>query len=385
VTSGEVFSIRRISFLGRQVPVLLQSSNGPCSLLAVANALLLRGTLKLGDKEDFLTSSDLVSRLGHLCETLNAKAIQEDANFRETVHGLLEHLPKLLSGLDVNCQFSACAEFEYTRDLALFDCFGVKLFHVWVEPKVAAVATSWNVLAERLAISSEIRGNLEQDKRVPTPEEDDILAEAIWLEEWLEDTRTQATELGFQGLMQAVKEHEVCVLFRNNHFTTIFKPRSQTLCSLLTDISFESMASSVWESLELDGSAGSFRDATFVANCEQQNVSKPVQNWSAAQLVLLQSVEQMGFSRVQAESGLVAVDWRSVEEAVEALLDANGDLPPPPQAASPSHFTTPTTSHCEWRSAQRYVGDFNIGFCPTCGKEFKSKNGLLNHRAVKGH
>merc|ERR1712013_702969 len=57
--AGEAFAVRRVTHCGRQVPVLLQNRNGPCALLAVANGLLLRGSMRLSGKEDVITSSDL--------------------------------------------------------------------------------------------------------------------------------------------------------------------------------------------------------------------------------------------------------------------------------------------------------------------------------------
>lgn len=371
---GEVFSIRRVPFVGRSVPVLLQNRNGPCSLLAVANALLLRGTLQLGEKEDFLTSADLVSRLAKLCESLNAKAIQEDANARKAIQDLVERLPKFMDGLDVNVRFSGCSDFEYTEDLALFDCFDLQVFHVWVDPKVAEVANGWNTLAERLVICDEIRGDLEKQSRPPTPAECEKLAKAVWLEEWLEETRPQVTPLGCQGLMDAVKYRQVCVLFRCNHFTTVFKPSSDALCSLLTDASFESEESAVWETIELNGSAGNILDGHFspsAGSCSKPpagaNLSSGDRDRARARADLLQIVQEMGFSREQAEAGLAAVNWVNAEEAIEALLESSGDLPAPSQP-----------------------GDAAAGFsqkhrCSTCGKDFKSFNGLLNHRAAKSH
>lgn len=371
VAAGEVFAVRRVRFLGRQVPVLLQNRNGPCSLLAVANALLLRGTMRLSEKEDFLTSMELVSRLGHLCETLNAKAIHEDSNARKSIQDLVQRLPKLLDGLDVNCRFSGCLDFEYTADMALFDYFDLHIFHVWVEADVAKVAGSWNELSERLAVCAEIRADLECGKRRPTPAEGEKLAQAIWLEEWLEETRSQATLLGFQNLAKAVRENEVCVLFRNNHFTTVFKPNATALCSLLTDSSFEGETSIVWESIAQDDSNGFFLDDTFTpsSNCKTpQGNGGAHPEFTGAQCDLLRVVEEMGFSRTQAEAGLAAVEWNSAEEAVEALLEASGDV---------------IVLSAKGKAKSSVQVDKHV--CPTCGKVFKSFNGQLNHRAAKGH
>lgn len=44
----EIYEIKRIEFMGKDgMPILLQTKNGPCPLLAVANVLLLSGKLEL--------------------------------------------------------------------------------------------------------------------------------------------------------------------------------------------------------------------------------------------------------------------------------------------------------------------------------------------------
>merc|ERR1740129_906380 len=263
---GDVFSVRRVKFFGRKVPVLLQNRNGPCALLAATNCLLLRGIMTLRDDERSVAGEDHVSRLAALSRRLNAKGIDEDANVSGAVEKMIERLPGLLEGLLLNCRFGGCKDFECTEDLALFDKFGLPLYHAWVDSDVAKVAASWNALTERLVVCAEIRDNLERERRQPTPDEDARLAEGVWLEDWLEETRAQSTPRGLRELTASVGEREVCVLFRNNHFCTLFKPRSEALCALLTDVSFESMASAVWEQIGLDGcGASTILDADFRA------------------------------------------------------------------------------------------------------------------------
>eukprot|EP00927_Polykrikos_kofoidii_P067611 TRINITY_DN63051_c0_g1_i1.p1 TRINITY_DN63051_c0_g1~~TRINITY_DN63051_c0_g1_i1.p1 ORF type:complete len:484 (-),score=67.41 TRINITY_DN63051_c0_g1_i1:432-1883(-) len=352
----EIFAIRRIRFRHAQVPVLLQSHNGPCALLAVANALLLRGTLQLEDDEVELGSEDLLFRLQELCETLNAKAIREDANFRENVSQVVSRLPQLLDGLLLNCRFGACSDFEFTPELGLFDLFNLRLFHAWVEPDVVAKAdaSSYNVLAERLAVCAELRTHLETAGREPTLAENETLARGLWLEQWLDETRTQATPRGLQNFLAAVDECEVCVFFRNNHFNTVYKQSQRVLCALLTDVSFEHVPSAVWESIELDGTSGHLMNADF-ASKPLSGVRGDISTLQKEDLV--RTVQSMGFSREQAEAGLSAVNWQGTSEAIEAILEP-GTLR--------ENLQDPLT-------------------CPACGKSFKSLNGVVSHRAAKNH
>lgn len=64
-SSSEHFLVRRIEFLGRQVPILLQNRNGPCGLLAIANGLLLRGACDLGTREERISGSVAPGSNGH--------------------------------------------------------------------------------------------------------------------------------------------------------------------------------------------------------------------------------------------------------------------------------------------------------------------------------
>lgn len=45
---------------------------------------------------------------------------------------VLDLLPQLKRGLDVNCLFSSPLEFEYTSEISLFDLFDVRLVHGWI-------------------------------------------------------------------------------------------------------------------------------------------------------------------------------------------------------------------------------------------------------------
>mmetsp|Transcript_31809 Transcript_31809/g.92985 ORF Transcript_31809/g.92985 Transcript_31809/m.92985 type:complete len:494 (+) Transcript_31809:125-1606(+) len=371
----EVFQVRRVRFCGRQVPVLLQHRNGPCPLLAVANGLLLRGTLTLEDDEAVVDSRALIDRLSALCTTLNERARHEDANVREEIAEVVRRLPSLIDGLILNCGFRHCKDFEFTPELGLFDCVGVQLFHVWVEPEVAAVAAGWNQLSEQLATCSEIRSRLEKDGGEPTEDEDELLAKGLWLEQWLEEHRAQSTPRGLVELLDTTKVGEICVLFRNNHFSTLYKPAPKALCALLTDEAFAEEASAVWESVELDGSTGcilgpDFEPASAAPLGTGGSKSSGAGKAPSAEKrqELLDLVAGMGFDLSLAEAGLVAVGWTSAQEAVEAILEADGGLPKPRVQAAAS-----------------IAGFSEDHKCPSCGKVFRSKNGALNHRAQKGH
>lgn len=45
--AAAVYKVKTISFLRREVPIVMQNENGPCPLLALANVLLLRNQIYL--------------------------------------------------------------------------------------------------------------------------------------------------------------------------------------------------------------------------------------------------------------------------------------------------------------------------------------------------
>jgi len=68
------------------------------------------------------------------------------------------------------------------------------------------------------------------------------------VEQFLRDTSTQLTDLGLIKLHEVIKEGEMVVFFRNNHFSTLTKHKSQ-LFNLVTDIGYERERNLMWEGL----------------------------------------------------------------------------------------------------------------------------------------
>ena len=53
-------------------------------------------------------------------------------NLERNIDDALDIFEKLKMGLDVNVKFSTCREFEYTRELDIFDLFQIGLYHGWL-------------------------------------------------------------------------------------------------------------------------------------------------------------------------------------------------------------------------------------------------------------
>ena len=73
------------------------------------------------------------------------------------------------------------------------------------------------------------------------------------LESFLESTASQLTYAGLLELHEVVRDRELCVLFRNNHFISLFKKDGQ-LFQLLTDLGYKDTDCVAWELLNsIDG------------------------------------------------------------------------------------------------------------------------------------
>jgi hypothetical protein len=70
---------------------------------------------------------------------------------------------------------------------------------------------------------------------------------------FLNSTQSQLSMEGLFHLHSVLKEGELAILFRNNHFSTITIGPGGTLYSLVTDIGFLHDSARVWETISLTG------------------------------------------------------------------------------------------------------------------------------------
>ena len=146
------YQLKTIQYLGTSRKILLQNINGPCPLLAAANALLLRGVISLSGeciRNGVASTEDVVNVLaGWAVERSSSNATIDDEYHLNEVLSLL---PSLQHGMDVNPKFNSITGVEYTNNLAVFDSLGVKLVHGWIVDSTASDVVgskSYNELIE---------------------------------------------------------------------------------------------------------------------------------------------------------------------------------------------------------------------------------------------
>ncbi|PWN22578.1 hypothetical protein BCV69DRAFT_246062, partial [Microstroma glucosiphilum] len=284
-----------------------QDENGPCSLIAIANILLLRGDLELQPPDRPLVNYDYLSSL--IAEYLLTRP--GDASLEQA----LSLLPQTQYGLNLNPGFISNETFYSSSSspsevgagggsagrpgqLALFDLLGIKLYHGFLPDQSSDRESTYDMLISLgsydSALDQVVRGDAiaeqffreamgESGVRAPlkvlrerggavlleskgwgTALQRRDVAAALEVGNFLDNNASQLTYPGLFAL-SALPEGTLCALFRFNHLSVLYRRAPPTLLTLLTDEAFLDEGLAVWESLaDVDGSAsGEIYDGRF--------------------------------------------------------------------------------------------------------------------------
>nr|XP_020640443.1 ubiquitin carboxyl-terminal hydrolase MINDY-2 isoform X1 [Pogona vitticeps]XP_020640444.1 ubiquitin carboxyl-terminal hydrolase MINDY-2 isoform X2 [Pogona vitticeps] len=213
--------------------------------------------VKLPPMMEIITAEQLMEYLGDYILDSKPKEISETQrlNYEQNMSDAMAILHKLQTGLDVNVKFTGVRVFEYTPECIVFDLLDIPLYHGWlVDPQMADIVKavgncSYNQLVEKIIFCKQ-------------SENSELVAEGSVAEQFLHQTATQLTYHGLCELTSSVQEGELCVFFRNNHFSTMTKHKGQ-LYLLVTDQGFLTEDKVVWESLHNVDGDGNFCDSEF--------------------------------------------------------------------------------------------------------------------------
>ncbi|KAJ1021849.1 hypothetical protein NDA16_003612 [Ustilago loliicola] len=306
------WSLKDIYWQGRECKIITQNQNGPCSLIALCNILLLRGELQITPPDRPVVSYTYLSQL--LAEHLLTKGAEG-----EEFEAALSILPRTQYGLDVDVGFDSVRSFAAAPgnnggagELALFRLCGVELVHGWLpDPadgetfEAVKAAGSYNRATDILVRGDEIaNGAVVKDRGVGvlaatlsreaavsngkapqrngwSDEQRATVRQALALQSFLDTQSTQLTYHGLFVLAQELSAGQPVALFRNSHLSVLYKrlPREgvdaatgeasgagapPTLFTLATDSSFLLEDEIVWESLvDVDGASSEFYDGKF--------------------------------------------------------------------------------------------------------------------------
>ncbi|XP_042327330.1 ubiquitin carboxyl-terminal hydrolase MINDY-2 isoform X1 [Sceloporus undulatus] len=252
-----VYHLKWVRWKEENTPVVTQNENGPCPLLAIMNVLLLAWKVKLPPMMEIITAEQLMEYLGDYILDSKPKEISEiqRLNYEQNMSDAMAILHKLQTGLDVNVKFTGVRVFEYTPECIVFDLLDIPLYHGWlVDPQIADIVKavgncSYNQLVEKIICCKQ-------------SDNSELVEEGSVAEQFLNNTATQLTYHGLCELTSTVQEGELCVFFRNNHFSTMTKHKGQ-LYLLVTDQGFLTEDKVVWESLHNVDGDGNFCDSEF--------------------------------------------------------------------------------------------------------------------------
>ncbi|KZV97434.1 DUF544-domain-containing protein [Exidia glandulosa HHB12029] len=295
----------------RELKIITQNFNGPCSLISLCNILILRGKIEIQPADRRSVSYEYLSAL--LADSLVTE--QTDP----ALSAALSTLPNTQRGMDLNPLFTSIDAFRPAGDggeLKLFELAGVQLFHGWlVDPssqefdvvsRISDYDSAVNAIVEADYIS---QGRVVDDTAGAdtdfshlenmSPEQQQKLHDALTIRHWLEATSSQMTYHGLFTLSSTLPPGSLAALFRNSHLSVLYKSATDdgALYALVTDHVFANEPSVVWERLEdVEGGASAFVDGFF-------NTSSPAGG---------------DFAGATAEGALRAIEAREEDESSRA-------------------------------------------------------------------
>ena len=312
----------------RSSPILTQNENGPCPLLALVNALVLSTPLDMDTPlVETLRTREQVS-LGLLLDAVFDELMSgrrgDTAYNLPDVSELYAFLLALHTGMNVNPRFITPVQtprgsydghpramngmhpldraqnkpgsFEETKEMRLYSTFNIPLIHGWTAPKDTPVYNAFERNAKTFEDAQNIQfAEAELEHKQQTDglnfQEQQMLEDIITIKGFLNNWPTQLTDHGLESISQSLQSGQIAILFRNDHFSTLYKePKHGALMTLVTDQGYGSHAEIVWESLvDVNGAAsehfsGDFRSVSHGAtNLNQGNSGGGNEGWSTVQ------------------------------------------------------------------------------------------------------
>ncbi|KAF3800193.1 hypothetical protein GCG54_00003720 [Colletotrichum gloeosporioides] len=315
---SETYQIKNINWFDhsaeknpRTSPILVQNANGPCPLVALVNALTLTTPASVSDTAlvQVLRSREQIS-LGYLLDAVFDELMSERRTHEDTslpdVSELYGFLKGLHTGMNVNPRFIPTPDivkafkrtslthlhpterddlipgtFEDTTEMALYAAFAIPLIHGWLPPKSDPAygaferqAASFEDVQTLLFLDEELQEKLGS----LTEEEEQVYSDIQYIKAFLESSATQLTPCGLDVITKAMKPGSVAILFRNDHFSTLYRhPSTQQLLVLVTDAGYVSHDEIVWESLaDVNGERTEYYSGDFriVGGQQAQSTSR---------------------------------------------------------------------------------------------------------------
>lgn len=288
----------------RKSPILVQNANGPCPLMALVNALTLTTPADAGDavlvntlKTREQISLDLLLN-AVFDELMSERRITPDMSLPDITE-LYAFLKGLHTGMNVNPRFVPTEEtekafkrtslthlhptergdlipgtFEDTQEMSFYRTFRIPLIHGWLPPHSEPLYEALKRHAESYEDAQNILFREEEleDKLSSTSgaglseEEQGIYQDILSIKSFLYTAATQLTPWGLEVITKAMRPGSVAILFRNDHFSTLYRhPQTLQMFALVTDAGYAGHDEIVWESLvDVNGENSEFFSGDFL-------------------------------------------------------------------------------------------------------------------------
>lgn len=288
----------------RKSPILVQNANGPCPLMALVNALTLTTPADAGDavlvntlKTREQISLDLLLN-AVFDELMSERRITSDQSLPDITE-LYAFLKGLHTGMNVNPRFVPTEEtekafkrtslthlhptergelipgtFEDTKEMSFYRTFRIPLIHGWLpqqsEPVYEALkrhAESYEDAQNILFREEELEDKLSSTSGAGLSEEEQgIYQDILSIKSFLYTAATQLTPWGLEVITKAMRPGSVAILFRNDHFSTLYRhPQTLQMFALVTDAGYAGHDEIVWESLvDVNGENSEFFSGDFL-------------------------------------------------------------------------------------------------------------------------
>ncbi|KAF2474176.1 uncharacterized protein BDR25DRAFT_301631 [Lindgomyces ingoldianus] len=351
----------------RTSPILTQNANGPCPLLALVNALVLstpsgvetalvetlrtREQVSLGLLLDAVFDELMSGRRGGAAQEL--PDVSDLYKFLVTLHTGLNVNPMYVQDPGATDGSSTLIPtfairpggFENTREMRLYRTFDVPLIHGWLPAAGSDAYIAFERVAKTYEDAQHVQFQEEElDAKLQTEglnsEEQQMFTDIHAIKEFLNRWPTQLTDYGLKTMRDCMKPGQIGILFRNDHFSTLYKdPRTDHLVTLVTDAGYSSHDEIVWESLvDVNGQgselfSGDFRPVGGNHSPQPRQQTQQVQS-------LLDVSEDQG--------------WTTVPSRQQNLQA------PPSNALSPSQNTAPLSPNSDLSKTEQEDHDLAL-------------------------
>lgn len=281
---AETYAIRHVNWTDitgklQQSPVLVQNKNGPCPLLALVNGLIMRSVDKSSKPPIVraLQTRENIS-LGLLIQALFDELTTYANEELPDIEALSRFLTMLHTGMNVNPRLTletptSAGVFYETSDLRFYDAFRVPLLHGWIADPTSDVHASMTQVAQYFEDiqllpfrKEELEHRVIQNGSTLTADEQRLVADIDIIQYFVDvENATQLSSFGLSHLTKILTPGSISILFRNDHFSTLYKhPQSGQLFTLITDAGYADHPEIVWESLvDVTGSNAEFFAGDF--------------------------------------------------------------------------------------------------------------------------